>query len=95
MLEELDAGFFEMPLPPEDVHGYTRLAATLDVLLALDSIATRHRALEFLRADPLHVRQPDVCRAGDITETMRIAALGDATNPSSTSHLTRGRKKTA
>jgi len=26
---------------------------------------------------------------------MRIAALGIATNPSSTSHLTRGRKKTA
>jgi len=89
-LQDLGVGFFEMPLPPEDLHGYARLAAKLDVPLALDSIATRHRALEFLRADALHVLQPDVCRAGGVTETMRIAALADAFGAQATPHVSIG-----
>lgn len=89
-LEELDVGFFEMPLPPEDVDGYARLASRLDVPLALDSIATRHRALEFFRAGALHVVQPDVCRAGGITESMRIAALADAFGAQATPHVSIG-----
>ena len=89
-LQELGAGFFEMPLPPEDLDGYARLAARLDVPLALDSLATRHRALEFLRAGALHILQPDVCRAGGITETMRIAALADAFGAQATPHVSIG-----
>ncbi|TDE15064.1 mandelate racemase/muconate lactonizing enzyme family protein [Jiangella asiatica] len=89
-LAELDAGFFEMPLPPEDIDGYARLAAALDLPLALDSLATRHRALQFLRTGGLHVLQPDVCRAGGITETMRIAALADAFGAQATPHVSIG-----
>jgi D-arabinonate dehydratase/D-galactarolactone cycloisomerase len=83
-------GFFEMPLPPEDVDGYARLAAKLDIPLALDSLATRHRALQFLRVGALHVVQPDVCRAGGITETMRIAALADSFGAQATPHVSIG-----
>lgn len=89
-LRELGVGFFEMPLPPEDVDGYARLAARLDLPLALDSLATRHRALQFLRADALHVLQPDVCRAGGISETMRIAELADAFGAQATPHVSIG-----
>lgn len=89
-LTELGVGFFEMPLPPEDVDGYARLAAKLDVPLALDTIVTRHQALRFLRAGALHVLQPDVCRAGGITETMRIAALADAFGAQATPHVSIG-----
>ncbi len=89
-LTELGVGFFEMPLPPEDLDGYARLAARLDIPLALDSLATRHRALEFLRAGALHVLQPDVCRAGGITETMRIAQLADAFGAQATPHISIG-----
>jgi D-galactarolactone cycloisomerase len=89
-LEELGVGFFEMPLPPEDLDGYARLATRLDVPLALDSLATRHRALEFLRAGALHVVQPDVCRAGGITESMRIAVLADAFGAQATPHVSIG-----
>lgn len=89
-LTELDAGFFEMPLPPEDLDGYAELARRLDVPLALDSLATRHRALEFLRAGALHVLQPDVCRAGGITELMRIAQLADAFGAQATPHVSIG-----
>lgn len=89
-LAELNVGFFEMPLPPEDLAGYARLAARLDIPLALDSLTTRHRALEFLRADALHVLQPDVCRAGGISEVMRIAALADAFGAQATPHVSIG-----
>lgn len=89
-LTELGVGFFEMPLPPEDLDGYAALARRLDIPLALDSLATRHRALEFLRAGALHVLQPDVCRAGGITETMRIAALADAFGAQATPHVSIG-----
>ena len=89
-LTDLGVGFFEMPIPPENVDGYRRLAAQLQIPLALDSLATRHRALEFLRAGALHVLQPDVCRAGGITETMRIAALADAFGAQATPHVSIG-----
>ena len=73
-LSRLGVGFFEMPIAPEHVDGYATLAAKLDIPLALDSLPNRYRALEFLKRGALHVLQPDVCRAGGITELMRIAA---------------------
>jgi D-galactarolactone cycloisomerase len=89
-LGDLGVGFFEMPVPPEDVDAYAFLAERLDVPLALDSLSTRHQALQFLRAGALHVLQPDVCRAGGITETMRIAALADAYGVEATPHVSIG-----
>jgi D-galactarolactone cycloisomerase len=89
-LQELDVAFFEMPIPPEHIDGYARLAAALDIPLALDSVATRYRALEFLRKDAVHVMQPDVCRAGGITETLRIASLADAFGAQATPHVSIG-----
>ncbi|MGI8880387.1 MAG: mandelate racemase/muconate lactonizing enzyme family protein [Jatrophihabitans sp.] len=89
-LEELGVGFFEMPVPPENIDGYRSLAARLDIPLALDSLATRAQSLEFLRAGALHILQPDVCRAGGITETMRIAALADSFGAIATPHISIG-----
>ncbi|TQV70556.1 mandelate racemase/muconate lactonizing enzyme family protein [Exilibacterium tricleocarpae] len=77
-LERLNFGFFEMPIPPENKDGYARLAARLDIPLALDSLMTRFETLDFLRRGGLHLVQPDVCRAGGITECRRIAELADA-----------------
>lgn len=89
-LEDLGVGWFEMPIPPEDVEGYARLASSLEIPLALDSIATRHRALKFLRAGALHVLQPDVCRASGITEVVRISTLADAFGAQATPHVSIG-----
>lgn len=89
-LAELGVGFFEMPVPPERIHDYQLLAGRLSIPLALDSLSTRYRALEFLRAGALHVLQPDVCRAGGITETMRIAALADGFGATATPHVSTG-----
>lgn len=77
-LQDLGVGFFEMPTFPEDVEGYAQLAQALAIPIALDSIGSRHEALELIRAGAIDVLQPDVCRAGGITECRRIAELGDA-----------------
>lgn len=76
-LEELDVGFFEMPIPPEDVEGYAELARGLAIPIALDSIMTRHETVELIRNRAIDIVQPDVCRAGGITECRRIAELAD------------------
>lgn len=76
-LEELDVGFFEMPIPPEDVEGYAELAQGLDIPIALDSIMSRHETVELIRNRAIDIVQPDVCRAGGITECRRIAELAD------------------
>lgn len=89
-LQELGVGFYEMPVPPEHVDAYALLASRLDVPLALDSLAGRYRALAFLRRGALHVLQPDVCRAGGVSEVMRIATLADAFGAQTTPHVSIG-----
>jgi D-arabinonate dehydratase/D-galactarolactone cycloisomerase len=89
-LEELDFGFFEMPIPPEDKQGYARIAAQLSIPIALDSLMTRFEALDFLRRDALQLVQPDVCRAGGITECRRIAELADSFGVAFAPHVSIG-----
>jgi D-arabinonate dehydratase/D-galactarolactone cycloisomerase len=76
-LEELGAGWLEMPIFPEDVEGYVELAKALDLPIALDSLTSRFEARELIRLGGIDIVQPDVCRAGGITECRRIAELAD------------------
>jgi D-arabinonate dehydratase/D-galactarolactone cycloisomerase len=76
-LQDLGVGFFEMPIPPEDIEGYAELAKALALPIALDSIMTRHETVELIRNRAIDIVQPDVCRAGGITECRRIAELAD------------------
>lgn len=76
-MAELSVGFFEMPIAPEDVEGYAELAQRLAIPIALDSIMTRHETVELIRNRAIDIVQPDVCRAGGITECRRIAELAD------------------
>jgi D-arabinonate dehydratase/D-galactarolactone cycloisomerase len=77
-LEALRVAWLEMPIPPEDVEGYGQLATALTLPIALDSLSSRYEVAEFIRCRGLDVVQPDVCRAGGITECRRIAELADA-----------------
>jgi D-galactarolactone cycloisomerase len=77
-LEALQVAWLEMPIPPEDVDGYGQLADALTLPIALDSLSSRYEVAEFIRRRGLDVVQPDVCRAGGITECRRIAELADA-----------------
>jgi D-galactarolactone cycloisomerase len=77
-LEDLEAAWLEMPIAPEDVEGYGMLAEALRLPIALDSLSSRYEVAQFIRCRGLDVVQPDVCRAGGITECRRIAELADA-----------------
>jgi D-arabinonate dehydratase/D-galactarolactone cycloisomerase len=89
-LQDLGVGFFEMPTFPEDVEGYAELARALTIPIALDSIGSRHEAVELIRARAVDVLQPDVCRAGGITECRRIAELADAHGLAFAPHISIG-----
>lgn len=75
-LGELGYGFFEEPIAPNDRAGYRRLAETLPIRLAAgESDFVAAEAAELIADRSIGVVQPDVARAGGVTETWRIAEL--------------------
>jgi D-arabinonate dehydratase/D-galactarolactone cycloisomerase len=89
-LEELDVAWLEMPIFPEDVDGYVELARALTIPLALDSLTSRFEARDLIVRGGIHIVQPDVCRAGGITECKRIAEFADAFGLAFAPHISIG-----
>ena len=78
-LHALDYWFFEEPIAAEDLAGYAHLRRTLAVALAAgESDYTTAHAAELLRDRLVGFIQPDVARAGGISETRDIATLAQA-----------------
>jgi D-galactarolactone cycloisomerase len=78
-LATLDYWWFEEPIVPEDVEGYRLLRQRTRVRLAAgESDFTASQARDLIATRAVGVIQPDVARAGGITETRRIADLADA-----------------
>ncbi|MGE0310321.1 MAG: mandelate racemase/muconate lactonizing enzyme family protein [Lautropia sp.] len=78
-LAALDFAWFEEPIRPEDRAGYRRLRAQLPIRLAAgESDFCAQDALAMLEDRSIGLIQPDVARAGGITETWRIAELAAA-----------------
>jgi galactonate dehydratase len=68
--------WFEEPLAPEDEQGYEELRRRCDVPLAAgESNYAVDQAMRLVENRTLSVLQPDVARAGGISETRRMAAL--------------------
>ncbi|WFP76166.1 mandelate racemase/muconate lactonizing enzyme family protein [Mesorhizobium sp. WSM4906] len=66
--------WFEEPLAPENEQGYEELRKRCDVPLAAgESNFTLDQAQRLIAGRTLSVLQPDVARAGGITETRRMA----------------------
>lgn len=79
-LQELgNVEWFEDALVPEDSTGYARLTeATPGLRIAMgETECNRYTARDRLAARQCDVLLPDVCRAGGISETLRIAQLAD------------------
>jgi D-galactarolactone cycloisomerase len=90
-LEALGVAWFEDPLPPEDIAGYARLAAALDMPVAGgETECTRWQVDERLRAGAFDVILPDVCRAGGISEGRRIADVARLHNVRWAAHVSMG-----
>lgn len=78
-LHALDYWFFEEPIVPEDLAGYARLRQQLPLQLAAgESDYTVAHAAQLLQQRLVGIIQPDVARAGGISETRDIAALAQA-----------------
>jgi len=89
-LERLDIGWFEMPIPTDNLPGYVRVATALDVPIALDALCNRFQARDYVGGGGLDVIQPDVCRAGGITESLRMGEVADLYGAACAPHVSIG-----
>ena len=87
-LHALDYWFFEEPIAPEDVAGYVHLRRALPVALAAgESDYTVEHAAQLIKDRLVGIIQPDVARAGGISETRDIATLAQAFNVAYAPHV--------
>ncbi len=76
ILAEQRVFWFEEPFPPEDIDSYVALRPKISVPLAAGENDFGFQGFrEMLRAGALGVAQPDACRAGGISECLRVARM--------------------
>jgi len=73
-IEELNIGWFEEPVPPEDVDGHARVRAALTIPIASGECEfTRLGFRTLFERQAIDVAQPDTCAAGGLSECKKIA----------------------
>lgn len=78
-LQEMGIYWFEEPIAPNDLDGYAHLADALDIRIAAgEADFMSFGARDFLRRRAIDIIQPNISRAGGITEARRIAAMSRA-----------------
>ncbi len=78
-LEPYDIAWFEEPVSPDDRAGQAEVRRATTIPIASgEREFTRFDFLELLERRALDIAQPDVARAGGLTEIRRIAALTSA-----------------
>jgi D-galactarolactone cycloisomerase len=81
MLAGYGVRWFEEPLPPDDLDGYTRLCSESPVPIAGGEVLTRRQSFQpWLSAHALDIVQPDVTKVGGISEERRIAWTAEEHN---------------
>jgi L-alanine-DL-glutamate epimerase-like enolase superfamily enzyme len=84
-------GWFEDALLAEDVSGFHILAESIDTpVVQGEALSNRFQFRDVFLAKGADIVNPDVCRAGGITECRRIAALADAYGVLWTPHVSTG-----
>ncbi len=79
--EEQNIYWLEEPLPPDDLDGYAQLADAVDVRISAgEEDATVAAFEELLVRGRIDLIQPDVSRAGGLTECKKIADLAHRHN---------------
>jgi D-galactarolactone cycloisomerase len=78
-IEPLDIAWFEEPVPPEDHAGYREVKAALAIPVAGGEAEFTRWGFRPLIAERLvDILQPDICAAGGISETKKIADMANA-----------------
>jgi D-galactarolactone cycloisomerase len=79
MIEPYDIGWFEEPVPPEDIAGYRETKTALSIPIAGGECEyTRYGFRELFAARALDIAQPDTCAAGGLSECKKIADMAEA-----------------
>jgi D-galactarolactone cycloisomerase len=79
MIEEHDIGWFEEPVPPEDITGYQAVKAALSIPIAGGECEfTRFGFRHLLVSRAVDIVQPDTCAAGGVSECKKIADMAEA-----------------
>jgi galactonate dehydratase len=70
--------FVEEPVPPENAGGLAEITARSPVPIASGERLVGRREFEpAIRARAFHIGQPDICHAGGLLETKKIAAMAE------------------
>lgn len=78
-IEALDIAWFEEPVPPEDHAGYREVKAALAIPIAGgEAEFTRWGFRPLITERLVDILQPDLCAAGGISETKKIADMANA-----------------
>ena len=78
-LEEMNAFWFEEPVPPEDLEGYLELKSVLDIKIAGgEAEFTRWGWRNILQKRCVDLAQPEVCALGGISEYLKVVAMAHA-----------------
>jgi len=78
-VEALDIGWFEEPVPPEDIEGHRAVKAAVSMPIASGECEfTRFGFRELLRTRAVDIVQPDTCSGGGLSECKKIADLAAA-----------------
>lgn len=89
-LAQLNVGFFEAPMNPEDLDAHVKLAQSVSIPIAIgETERTRYQFKPWLVQRGADILQPDVGRAG-ISEVFKIAQMAEAFNIPIAPHLSVG-----
>jgi L-alanine-DL-glutamate epimerase-like enolase superfamily enzyme len=81
ILEEYSIGWFEEPLPADDVAGHIELARRTSVPIAVgESMYSISQFKDYLQMGAASIVQVDVARIGGITPWLKVAHLAEAFN---------------
>jgi D-galactarolactone cycloisomerase len=79
MIEADNIGWFEEPVPPEDVAGYRAVKAAISMPIASGECEfTRFGFRDILALRAIDIIQPDTCAAGGLSECKKIADMAEA-----------------
>ena len=79
MIEPYDIGWFEEPVPPEDVAGYRAVKGALSIPVAGGECEfSRFGFRDLLVSRAIDIIQPDTCAAGGLSECKKIADMAEA-----------------
>lgn len=87
MLADYQVGWFEEPLPPDDIEGYIELRRHSPVPVAGGEVLTRRQSfIPWIERRAVDILQPDATKCGGLSEARRIAWMCHDHNVQMVSH---------